>query len=355
VAPAISEAGFSNDKAVMKYDALLIVAFGGPEHPDEVMPFLENVVRGRNVPRERLLEVAEHYMHFGGVSPINSQVRELIDALRQELDGHGIALPIYWGNRNWHPLLPDTLQQMTDDGITRALGLVIAAYSSYSSCRQYRENVEDARRAVGEGAPQVDKVRVFYNHPRFVAANVDCLNGALGRLSDAQRRLAHVAYTAHSIPMSMANTSDYERQLTETCRLVSEAAGVDADRWKLVYQSRSGRPSDPWLEPDILDHLRELKRQDVPSAVVMPIGFLSDHMEVLFDLDVEARHVCDEIELDMVRAATVGTHPEFIAMWRELIEERLSDDPSKRRAVGCFGPNHDVCPADCCPAPQRPR
>lgn len=336
------------------YDAILIVAFGGPEGPDEVLPFLENATRGRNVPRERLLEVAEHYQHFGGVSPINGQVRSLIEALRPELRRHGVGLPIYWGNRNWRPMLADTMNEMAEAGVRRALAVVLAAYSSYSSCRQYRENIEEAREAVGPSAPLVDKVRVFYNHPEFVAANADRVREALAKLAPEARAAAPLVFTAHSIPQSMADGSRYEEQLLETCRLVAEELGVAPDRWSLAYQSRSGRPSDPWLEPDILDHLRRLREQGAREVVVQPVGFLSDHMEVLFDLDIEARELCEEIGLRMERAGTVGSHPRFIRMLRELIRERLSAVPdSERRAIGRFGPHHDVCPADCCPAAAR--
>jgi ferrochelatase len=337
------------------HDSILIVGFGGPERPEDVMPFLENVTRGRNVPRERLLEVAEHYHHFGGVSPINAQVRELIAALRPELQRHGIALPIYWGNRNWHPMLADTLAEMAAAGRGRALALVLAAYSSYSSCRQYREDIERARASAGPGAPQVDKVRVFYNHPEFIAANADRVGRALGEMAAERRSASHVAFTAHSIPASMARGCDYERQLTETCRLVAEAVGIEPGRWRLVYQSRSGRPEDPWLEPDILDHLRGLKEEGVRDVVIHPVGFLSDHMEVLFDLDEEARQLSDELGIHMVRSGTVGVHPRFVAMLRELIQERIGTiaDPD-RRAVGRYGPNHDVCPDLCCPPPARP-
>ncbi len=335
------------------YDALLIVGFGGPEKPDDVMPFLENVTRGRNVPRERLLEVAEHYYHFGGVSPINAQVRELIEALREELDRHAIHLPIYWGNRNWHPFLTDTLRAMADAGIQKAMGLVLAAYSSYSSCRQYREDIQRAQEAVGPHAPRVDKLRVFYNHPEFIAANVDQARAALERIPADRRASTHLAFTAHSIPLSMAANCNYEQQLLETCRLIAEALEVGPERWKLVYQSRSGRPTDPWLEPDILDHLRSLKAQGVRDVVIHPVGFLSDHMEVLFDLDEEAAQTAQALGLNMVRAATVGTHPRFIAMLRELIEERMGRI-SGRRSLGTNGPSHDVCPIDCCLPPARP-
>ncbi len=336
------------------YEAILLVGFGGPEKPDDVMPFLENVTRGRNIPRERLFEVAEHYHHFGGVSPINAQVRKLIAALRPELDRQGVTLPIYWGNRNWHPMLTDALAEMTRDGVTRALGVVLAAYSSYSSCRQYREDVQRARDSVGPAAPRVDKLRVFFNHPDFVAANADRVAAALRSLPIDLRDSAHVAFTAHSIPETMAAACAYEAQLTETSRLVAEACGVSPDRWKLVYQSRSGRPSDPWLEPDIVDHLRDLRGRDARAVVVHPVGFLSDHMEVLFDLDEEARQACDSLGLTMVRSETVGTHPRFVAMLVGLIRERI-EGTLDRPSVGLYPASHDVCPADCCPAPAPTR
>lgn len=333
------------------YDALLIVSFGGPERMDDVMPFLENVTRGRNIPRERLLEVAEHYRHFDGVSPINAQCRELVAALGSELGRSGIDLPIYWGNRNWHPFLADTLRQMADDGVRSALAFVTAAYSSYSSCKQYRENIAEAQQTVGGRAPRIDKIRVFYNHPDFIAASADRLREAFARLPDDRRAGAHVAFTAHSIPASMADRCDYAAQLTESCRLAAGEAGASSERWRLVYQSRSGRPSDPWLEPDILDHLRALKRQQVADLIIAPIGFLSDHLEVLYDLDCEAADLCHEIGLRMVRAGTIGTHPRFVSMVRELIEERLGRRDS-RRAIGQYGPSHDVCPQYCCLYPR---
>jgi protoporphyrin/coproporphyrin ferrochelatase len=331
------------------YDAILIVGFGGPEKPDDVMPFLENVTRGRNIPRERLLEVAGHYQHFGGVSPINSQVRDLISALRPELDRHRVDLPIYWGNRNWHPMLADTVRAMAGAGVKHALGVVLAAYASYSSCRQYREDIERAREAVGPSSPLVDKMRVFYNHPAFIAANADRVHQAL----DPFPAGAHVAFTAHSIPRSMAANCDYEAQLTETCRLVAEAVGVTPDRWQLVYQSRSGRPTDPWLEPDILDHIAALHSRGARAVVVHPIGFLSDHVEVLFDLDEEARRKAEGLGMAFARSATVGTHPLFVGMLRELIQERITGS-SDRRAVGRFGASHDVCAVDCCLPSARP-
>jgi ferrochelatase len=334
------------------YDALLVVSFGGPEGMDDVMPFLANVLRGRNVPESRMREVAHHYALFGGVSPINGQNRRLIAALEQELESEGPRLPVYWGNRNWHPMLADTLRQMRDEGIRNALAFVTSAYSSYSGCRQYREDIERARAAVGEGAPQVEKLRAFYNHPGFVGPNVENLRAALGQIPEERRAAARVAFTAHSVPAAMAAGCDYERQLLETCRLTASGAG--AAHWRLVFQSRSGPPTQPWLEPDICDHLRALKGEGAEDVVVAPVGFISDHMEVLYDLDTEARQLSEEIGINMVRAATVGTHPEFVRMIRELIIERL-DPAAPRRALGTFAPSHDVCPVDCClPGASRP-
>ncbi|HEX8162472.1 MAG TPA: ferrochelatase [Pyrinomonadaceae bacterium] len=326
------------------YDALLVVSFGGPEGAADVMPFLENVLRGRNVPRERMEQVAHHYDLFGGVSPINGQNRKLIAALRAELDTHHVTLPVYWGNRNWHPFLADELRRMRGDGIRRALAFVTSAYSSYSGCRQYREDIERARAEVGEGAPQVDKLRAFYNHPGFVGPNAENLRAALDQVPAGRRDAARVAFTAHSIPSAMAAGCDYEPQLLETCRLVAEGAGVD--RWRLVFQSRSGSPMQPWLGPDICDHLRALKNEGATDVVVAPVGFISDHMEVLYDLDTEARAVAAEIGVNMIRAATVGTHPAFVSMIREIILERTDGAP--RRALGTHGARQDACAVDCC-------
>jgi ferrochelatase len=335
----------------MDYDAILLVSFGGPECNADVLPFLENVLRGRNVPRERMLQVAEHYYLFGGKSPINDQNRALIAALGAELKTHGPDLPIYWGNRNWHPMLAETLRQMKSDGVKRAIAFATSAYSSYSSCRQYRENIAAAQAAAGEGAPAVDKLRVFYNHPLFVEANIDHVREALERIPEERRAKARIAYTAHSIPVSMSQTCDYQRQLIEVGRLVSEALGRPAD--PLVFQSRSGPASQPWLQPDILDHLRELKQQGAMDVVIAPIGFVSDHMEVLYDLDTEAQLLCAELDLNMERAATAGTHPKFVRMIRELIVERM-EESSAKQVVGIYPANPDVCLIDCCPAPVRP-
>jgi protoporphyrin/coproporphyrin ferrochelatase len=335
----------------MEYDAILIVSFGGPESKEEVIPFLENVLRGRNVPRERLLAVAEHYYHFEGKSPINQQTRELIAALAAELQHHGPKLPIYWGNRNWHPLLADTLRKMQQDGIRRALAFVTSAYSSYSGCRQYREDIARAQGEVGlshpgSGAPEVEKLRQFFNHPEFIEATVERVRDALLAVPSDARQNVQIVYLAHSIPVSMANTSDYVKQLEEVRQLVSEA--LDHKNDALVYQSRSGAPGQPWLGPDILEYLRQVKAENLASAVVLaPIGFISDHMEVLYDLDVEARQLCDSLALPMTRAKTVGVHPKFVRMIRELILERMNPG-TERRALGSLGPRADICAEDCC-------
>ena len=327
------------------FDALLVVSFGGPEGMDDVLPFLENVLRGRNVPRERMLQVAKHYELFGGISPINEQNRQLINALKKELETNGPKLPIYFGNRNWHPMLADTLRQMSNDGIQNALAFVTSAYSSYSSCRQYLENIAWAQRVVGEGAPRVEKIRAFYNHPLFIQANVENVAAALDRIPVEQRANSHVIFTAHSIPMTMARNCDYETQLRETSGLVADALG--AEQWRLVFQSRSGSPSQPWLGPDICDYLRELHATGVTSVVVAPIGFVSDHMEIIYDLDTEAMSLSRELGMNMVRATTAGTHSLFVEMIRELILERM-DPETPRRFLGTMGARNDTCHVDCC-------
>ena len=333
----------------MSFDSVLLVSFGGPEGPDDVMPFLENVLRGKNVPRERMLEVAEHYQHFGGVSPINGQNRQLLAALRKELGEQDLDLPVYWGNRNWHPMLADTLQEMKDDGCKSTLALMTSGFSCYSGCRQYREDIYRAQDEIGFNELHVGKIRVFYNHPGFIEPMVEATCEAIGRLPDEVREQAELVFTAHSIPLSMAENSRYEEQLTEAARLVAEEIGNHP--WRLVYQSRSGPPRIPWLEPDVCDYLQQRHEEGLPAAVVVPIGFVSDHMEVLYDLDTEARDLCAELRMPMQRAATVGTHPRFVSMLVELVRERL-DDSIVKRALGKFGPNHDVCPNDCCLYPQ---
>jgi ferrochelatase len=327
------------------YDALLVVSFGGPEGTDDVIPFLENVTRGRNIPRERLAEVGRHYELFGGVSPINTQNRDLVAALEAELAAHGIDLPIFLGNRNWDPYLAAAIREMRDAGVRRSLAFFTSAFSSYSGCRQYREDIFRAQTAAGPDAPEVLKLRTFYNHPGFVEANADRLRDARAQLPEERRAAAQVVFTAHSIPTAMADQCRYADQLAETSRLVAEAAGAPA--YSVVYQSRSGSPQTPWLGPDVCDHLRELRAAGATDVVLAPVGFVSDHVEVLYDLDVEAADVARDIGLEVVRAGTAGTHPAFVSMIRELIEERLGES-AERRVAGRFGPNPDVCPVNCC-------
>ncbi|HET9180253.1 MAG TPA: ferrochelatase [Terriglobia bacterium] len=335
----------------MQYNAILWVSFGGPEKEEDVIPFLENVLRGKNVPRERMLAVAEHYYHFGGRSPINQQNRQLISALEAELAAHGPHLPVYWGNRNWHPLLTDTVAKMKAEGVRRALAFATAAYSSYSSCRQYLENIENARAAAGEGAPVIDKIRPFYNHPDYIAAMAEQVLDALEQVPAGKRSAAHIVYTAHSIPLGMAENCRYEQQLHEASRLVSVALGRSGD--PLVYQSRSGPPTQPWLGPDILEYLRAIgDKGQVKDVVIVPVGFVSDHIEVLYDLDTEAGQLCEELGLNMVRAAAVGANSGFARVVRELIVERI-EEKSDRPSLGTLGPWPDFCPAGCClPRPQ---
>ncbi len=336
----------------LPFDSILIVSFGGPEGPGDVLPFLENVLRGKNVPRERMLEVVEHYQHFGGVSPINAQNRALIAALRTELDTAGVNLPIYWGNRNWHPLLADTLKQMKADGRRRAIAFFTSMFSCYSGCRQYRENIQVAQQEVGEGVPTVEKVRKGFNHPLFIEAQADLVRRSLEQIAVPQRATTKLLFTAHSIPMSMADNSNYVQQLKEAAKLV--AAAVGSESWELVFQSRSGPPQQPWLEPDVCDRLHELAASGTAAVAIIPLGFVSDHMEVLFDLDTEAKAACDKLGLGMIRVPSVGTHPLFIKMIRELIQERIDSWPT-RAAIGDLPASHDVCPVDCCLYPQQRR
>ncbi|MHB8903234.1 MAG: ferrochelatase [Thermoguttaceae bacterium] len=334
------------------YDAVIVVSFGGPEGMEDVVPFLENVVRGKRVPRERILEVAEHYYLFDGVSPINAQNRALLAALVSELRGHGIELPVYWGNRNWHPLLVDAVGQMAEDGVGRALAFVTSAFGSYSGCRQNLEDIERAREEVGKNAPVIDKLRLFHNHPGFIEPMAERVAGALGRIEEGSRGAARLVFTAHSLPETMSAGCDYVSQLREACSLVSDRVG--RAEWDLVYQSRSGPASQAWLGPDVGDHLRELGKGGCRDVVLVPIGFVSEHMEVVYDLDVEAAEICDEVGIRLVRVPVVGCHPRFVSMIRELIEERLSESPS-RAWLGALGPWPDACPDGCCRTrPARP-
>ena len=340
------------------YDAFLLVSFGGPEGPGDVMPFLENVTRGRRIPRERLAEVAEHYQAFGGVSPINQQCRDLLAAAGKDFAAAGLDLPLYWGNRNWQPYLGDTVVEMAADGVIRALAFVTSAYGSYSSCRQYLEHIERARTEAGPGAPRIDKIRHYFNHPGFIEPLADGTRSAIGRLPEPVRDGAHLVFTAHSIPEAMAAASGppadrpppgrYVTQLSEAARLIAERVG--GHPWRLVYQSRSGSPAQPWLGPDVNDHLKELAASGAAAAVLVPVGFVSDHVEVLHDLDVEAAATAVRLGLPLQRAATPGTDPRFVAMITELVRERLDGTAAGtgRRALGSLGPGCDACPADCC-------
>lgn len=341
------------------YDAILFVSFGGPEGMEDVMPFLDNVLRGRNIPPERKQAVAHHYEMFGGVSPINGQNRELIAALQHELKARSIELPVYWGNRNWHPMIEDTVSQMARDGVQSALAFVTSAYGSYSGCRQYLQDIERAQNAVVSNVsqellkpPVIDKLRCFYNHPGFVEANRSRLKDAIAKVPQERRATLVVAFTAHSVPVAMAETSSYVKELNETARLVMDIAPQTA--YQVVFQSRSGPPTQPWLEPDILDHLRALKDAGVSDVVIAPIGFISDHMEVVYDLDYEAKQLAEEIGISIYRAGTAGVHPAFVSMIADLIEERTAG--KTRSAIGNCSPSPDVCAVDCCNyVPSRPQ
>jgi ferrochelatase len=358
------------------YDGVLLLSFGGPERPADVLPFLENVTRGRGIPRERLDVVAEHYLRFGGRSPINDQNRALLAALRAELDARGLHLPLYWGNRNWDPYLLAALRQARADGVRRLCVILTSAYSSYSSCRQYREDLAAALLALAsEGGvpdvPEVDKVRHYYNHPGFVAAVTDAVLDGLAKLPDDAREGARLVFVTHSVPTAMNDTAGpdggrYERQHRDVAATVGTAVaerlrgrGADAGAgngspepaWDLVYCSRSGPPDQPWLEPDINDHLRALHARGVPGVVVVPVGFVSDHMEVVFDLDTEARETAEDLGLPFVRAATVGTDPRFVSALVDLVLERASlarGETRRQPAAGELGASWAVCPAGCC-------
>lgn len=346
IAGAVASGAPRRDLIPRRWDAVLLVSYGGPEGPDDVLPFLENATRGRGVPRDRLLEVANHYHHFGGISPITAQNRALAAGLREELARRGAPLPVYLGNRNWHPFLADTIRQMRTDGIRRGLALVTSAFSCYSSCRQYREDILRACSTLGEGGPEFDRVRAFFNHPAFIAANAARLEDTLAALRDKDRAAAHLVFTAHSIPLAMARPSAYEAQLREASRLVAQVVGVA--RWSLAFQSRSGPPEVPWLGPDIGDHLDALAAAGVTDVVAQPIGFLSDHMEVRYDLDVEAAERARRLALRFHRVPTVGTHPGFISGLADLVAERLTGTPL-RPTIGGMPAGHDICPVDCCP------
>jgi protoporphyrin/coproporphyrin ferrochelatase len=379
------------------YDAFLLLSFGGPDGPDDVLPFLENVTRGRGVPRERLAEVAGHYHAHGGVSPINAQCRDLLAAIGAVFSAEGTDLPLYWGNRNWRPFIEDTVRQMKADGVRRAIAFVTSAYSSYSACRQYLDDIDRALDAAGPGAPRIDKIRPYFNHPGFIEPFAASVETALAGLPAAAQAGARLVFTAHSVPVGMAASSGsrskgtmlpgpglpgtelpgtgapdavggrYAAELREAARLISERVRGGSLPFDLVFQSRSGPPSVPWLEPDVNDHLAGLAKgtlasgaaAPVPSAVVVvPVGFVSDHMEVVHDLDAEAAKTAASLGLPFARAKAPGATPRFAAMVAELVAERTSGAEPRalgELGLGAFADGADGCPADCCRySPARP-
>ena len=342
------------------YDAIILAGFGGPEGQDDVIPFLRNVTRGRGIPDERLEEVAHHYRHFGGVSPINAQNRALKAALEAELADRGIDLPVIWGNRNWGPFLPDALREAHARGFRTLLGLATSAYSSYSSCRQYREDFAAALADTGLDDLRIDKVRQYFDHPGFVQPFVDGVRGAIAELTDRgfTADSIRVLFSTHSIPSEDARRSGpdghaYERQHLAVAEVVMTEAGALGGGqdigWELVYQSRSGPPTQPWLEPDINDVIRGLPSRGIEATVIVPLGFVSDHMEVLWDLDTEAMETADEVGIVAVRSATPGVDPAYVSGLVDLILERVTGTPTADRpAVTTLGPWYDVCRAGCC-------
>jgi len=337
-------------------DAFLLLSFGGPQGPEDVMPFLRLVTRGRGVPDERLAAVAEHYLHYGGISPITAQNEALLAAIEAEFQRRGIELPVYFGNRNWHPFFADTAREMVADGIQHAITFTTSATGSYSGCRQYREDLASATQAIGPGAPRFTKLRHYFDHPGFVAANADAVRAALAELPSQLQDEARLVFTAHSIPETMNASSGpsgglYSAQQRSTAALVAERVRGPGAPFDLVWQSRSGPPQVQWLAPDINDHLRMLADERVRAVVLAPAGFISDHMEVVWDLDVEARTTASELGLHYVRAATAGTHPAFVAGIVDLVCEQLTGRaPESLSALGLCGVE---CPATCCPAPRR--
>src|ERR1700722_66064 len=370
------------------YDAFLLLSFGGPEGPDDVLPFLENVTRGRGVPRERLEEVARHYYAFGGVSPINAQCRDMLGAIGAELRAGGIGLPLYWGNRNWRPFIGDTVREMRDAGVGRAIAFVTSAYGSYSACRQYQDDIDravaQAQTAGGPRAPRIDKIRPYFNHPGFIEPFASGVEEALAGRAAAAQAGARLVFTAHSVPLGMADASGspsaataapgapggrYAAELREASRLIAERVRGGALPFDLVFQSRSGPPSVPWLEPDVNDHLAALAKgtlpdgaplpEGTPTAVVaVPVGFVSDHMEVVHDLDVEAARTAASLGLPFARAKAPGLTARFAGRARELVAERVSCAPALALGglgLGAFADGADSCPADCCRyVPARP-
>ena len=343
------------------YDAILLLSFGGPEAPEDVRPFLENVTRGRGVPPERLDAVEEHYRHFGGVSPINARNRELVAAIASRTE-----LSVWFGNRNWYPFVEDAVREMAEAGVRRALVFATSAYGGYSACRQYHEDIARARAAVcsdGTDAPELVKLRHFFDHPDFVRANADAVRAALEQLPEDRRESARLVFTAHSIPISADAAAGrpqegghrYSRQVGEAAALVADELGVD--EFDVVWQSRSGPPQVPWLEPDIVDHLDTLHAKGVDAVVVVPVGFVSDHVEVVWDLDNEAVERAGELGIALARAATAGPDPRFADMVVELVGEHTDGRPARRLGTeplaGCTA-NGAPCATDCCVPVRRP-
>ena len=332
-----------------RFDSLLLLSFGGPENSDDVMPFLRNVTAGRGVPDERLAVVAEQYELFGGKSPINELNQQLLCALNEELASRGYEMATFWGNRNWHPFVTDTVADLKSLGHTSTVCLVTSAFSSYSGCRQYHEDLDRARNEV-PGAPNIERVRVYWDHPDFLGTAAELLaesRDAAGLSSETP-----VLHSAHSLPLSMAANCDYQQQLNEAAAIVNELAGMRGP-YEVVFQSRSGPPSVPWLTPDIDQRIHELAEQGTQELLVHPLGFVADHMEVLFDLDTQSAAAAKEAGVKMVRTPTVGTHPRFVSMLVDLVEEAAglrADRPSLSKS----GPRPDKCNSQCCPAPTRP-
>ena len=338
----------------MEFDALLLLSFGGPEGPEQVMPFLENVTRGRGIPRERLESVAEHYLHFGGVSPINGINRALIAEIEAELARRGRRMPVYFGNRNWEPYVEDTVTQMRDNGIERAAVFTTSAWGGYSGCTQYQEDIARGRAAAGAGAPQLVKLRQYFDHPLLVEMFADAIRDAVTTLPAELRDEARLVFTAHTIPLRAADRCGpdlYERQVGYSCRLIAAAAGyLDYDH---VWQSRSGPPQVPWLEPDVGDHLEALQRAGTRAVIVCPVGFVADHIEVVWDLDNELAEQAAQAGIAFARASTPNAQTRFAQLAIDLLDEMRTDAPAARvtgpqpvPGYGC-SVNGAVCTPDC--------
>ncbi len=335
------------------YDALLLVSFGGPETQDQVIPFLERISHGRKIPESRLAEVAERYNQFDGVSPINERMRSLSSTVSAELETRGHDLPVFWGNRNAPPFLTDVVADLRDTGVKRVLAWIASPYSSYPSCRQYREDLDAARQSVGSGSPVIDRVRPHHDHPGLIETAADRLTEALAQLPSDRRAGAHLLFSAHSIPVSMAETCAYEEQIVDAAQLVSQIVDPKGRHpWDVVWQSRSGSPQTPWLEPDIGDRITELSTFGTQAIATSPIGFAIENFEIKWDLDIEAANRAQEVGIAFARAQTADNDPRFASMLVDLYEERIFDNPS-RRSLGALDLRPDICPKNCCPAPTK--